>query len=142
MFDRVTKSVKDHPNPDGIVFAYGTAGFRTKGELLDGVVYRMGCLAALRSKSKQGFLQIFIKTYLHSGKAIGVMITASHNPEEDNGLKLVDPDGEMLTANWEKYATEIANSNADDLGTNLAKIVKSVWNASPFLSQGKYRYCN
>lgn len=37
------------------------------------------------------------------------MITASHNPEEDNGVKLVDPKGEMIEPDWEVYATEIAN---------------------------------
>lgn len=38
------------------------------------------------------------------------MITASHNPEEDNGVKLVDPMGEMLDAQWEKHATQLANA--------------------------------
>ena len=40
---------------------------------------------------------------------IGVMITASHNDEPDNGMKLVDPHGEMLEASWEVIATELAN---------------------------------
>jgi phosphomannomutase len=30
--------------------------------------------------------------------AVGVMVTASHNPEHDNGLKIVDPSGEMLVS--------------------------------------------
>ena len=38
------------------------------------------------------------------------MITASHNPECDNGVKLVDPMGEMLAQSWEGIATKLANS--------------------------------
>ena len=41
---------------------------------------------------------------------IGVMITASHNPAPDNGVKLVDPAGEMLEAAWEGIATQVANA--------------------------------
>lgn len=37
------------------------------------------------------------------------MITASHNPEGDNGVKLVDPQGEMLEQSWEAWATKFAN---------------------------------
>ena len=38
------------------------------------------------------------------------MITASHNPEEDNGVKLIDPMGEILKETWEKHATQLANA--------------------------------
>ena len=68
--------------------AYGTAGFRAHASLLDAIFLRMGMLAALRS--------------LQLGQAIGVMVTASHNGIEDNGVKMVDPDGGMLAQAWEK----------------------------------------
>uniref|UniRef100_A0A915BI79 Phosphoacetylglucosamine mutase n=2 Tax=Parascaris univalens TaxID=6257 RepID=A0A915BI79_PARUN len=84
-----------HPIDDKKIFHYGTAGFRADSSLLPFIVYRMGYLAGLRSR----FLN----------KAVGVMITASHNPENDNGVKLIDPKGEMLEASWEKAASKIVN---------------------------------
>lgn len=38
---------------------------------------------------------------MHTGKATGIVITASHNPEDDNGVKLVEPTGHMLCQEWE-----------------------------------------
>ncbi|XP_024935454.1 phosphoacetylglucosamine mutase isoform X2 [Cephus cinctus] len=54
---------------------------------------------------------------------IGLMITASHNPECDNGVKLVDPAGEMLEASWEKIATELANVNDSDISSTVQRII-------------------
>jgi phosphoacetylglucosamine mutase len=60
-------------------------------------MFRMGILASIRSIYK-------------SLNLIGCMITASHNPVEDNGCKLIDPNGDMLDEAWETYATELVNS--------------------------------
>ncbi|KAG2489988.1 hypothetical protein HYH03_011617 [Edaphochlamys debaryana] len=42
------------------------------------------------------------------------MITASHNPVADNGVKMVEPDGGMLPQAFEPVATELANCQTDD----------------------------
>lgn len=41
---------------------------------------------------------------------VGLMITASHNPEEDNGVKLCQRSGDMLDKEWEGFATELINA--------------------------------
>jgi phosphomannomutase len=38
------------------------------------------------------------------------MVTASHNPKQDNGLKIFDRDGSMLEASWEKLAEDLVNT--------------------------------
>lgn len=37
------------------------------------------------------------------------MVTASHNPEIDNGIKIVDPDGGMMSLDWEQVLFLIAS---------------------------------
>ncbi|XP_008942913.1 PREDICTED: phosphoacetylglucosamine mutase [Merops nubicus] len=97
-----------HPKPAGLSLQYGTAGFRTRAEQLDHVMFRMGLLAVLRSRAV--------------GATIGVMVTASHNPEEDNGVKLIDPLGEMLHPSWEEYATQLANAEEQELQQVITEI--------------------
>ncbi|KAL2020701.1 hypothetical protein VTK56DRAFT_8001 [Thermocarpiscus australiensis] len=88
------------PLEKGQLYKYGTAGFRMKADLLEGVTFRVGLLASLRSRKL-------------NSQAIGVMITASHNPAVDNGVKVVDPMGDMLEQEWERYATALVNAPSD-----------------------------
>lgn len=102
-----------HPKTSDVFIQYGTAGFRTKANLLEHVVYRMGLLAVIRSRVK-------------NGRTIGIMITASHNLEPDNGVKLVDPDGEMLEQSWEEIATRLANVSDNELESTTGQVINEV----------------
>ncbi|XP_067929154.1 phosphoacetylglucosamine mutase-like isoform X2 [Watersipora subatra] len=105
-------TLKNYPKKNAAHVSYGTAGFRMKDDSLDYIVYRVGILAALRSQDKTA--------------VIGVMITASHNPISDNGVKIVDPYGEMLEAHWEKFANKIINCSDEE----LAGVIQSIINES------------
>ncbi|KAI8539430.1 hypothetical protein RHMOL_Rhmol09G0182700 [Rhododendron molle] len=83
------------PPPPGVKLSYGTAGFRADASILQSTVFRVGILAALRSLKTQS--------------VIGLMITASHNKVSDNGVKIADPSGGMLTQAWEPFADALAN---------------------------------
>ncbi|XP_021595877.1 phosphoacetylglucosamine mutase isoform X1 [Manihot esculenta] len=92
----ILNSSSRFPPPQGVRLSYGTAGFRADALLLESTVFRAGILAALRS----------LKTH----SVIGLMITASHNKVSDNGIKVADPSGGMLTQDWEPFADAIANA--------------------------------
>ena len=72
-FQAVSKQSELHPKPAGLDFQYGTAGFRTKADQLDHIMFRMGLLATIRSKMTK--------------VTTGIMVTASHNPEVRKGVK-------------------------------------------------------
>lgn len=42
--------------------------------------------------------------------------------KEDNGVKLVDPLGEMLHPAWEEYATQLANAEEQELQKIITEI--------------------
>ncbi|KIZ01684.1 hypothetical protein MNEG_6281, partial [Monoraphidium neglectum] len=99
-----------HPKQATFRPSYGTAGFRCEASLLDSTVFRCGLLIAARA--------------LATGAACGVMITASHNVDSDNGVKLVDPSGEMLEPAWEDLATRLAQAATDsEVASELSAIL-------------------
>lgn len=78
-------------------FSYGTAGFRSIGDDMRHVIHRSAMLLVLLS--------------VKSNKQVaGLCITASHNPPQDNGVKLINSDGGMLDSEFETYATEYINA--------------------------------
>ena len=98
-----------HPRSNGgQPYFYGTSGFRGLASTLPSITVRIGFLAALRSLS-----------FRPHPLTVGVMVTASHNDAPDNGVKLVDPSGAMLTSSWETSATELANVSEADVGAWL-----------------------
>ncbi|CEO96755.1 Phosphoacetylglucosamine mutase [Plasmodiophora brassicae] len=107
----VTAACPRYKNPDGSVYrySYGTAGFRDKAERLPSAMVRVGVLAALESK-------------FFNGKVTGVVITASHNQACDNGAKIMDWRGEMMSHSWEDFAADLANAAE---GEAVVKLVKA-----------------
>lgn len=108
----ILQSASAFPPPPGVKFAYGTAGFRSDASLLSSTVFRAGIVAALRS--------------LKTGSVIGLMITASHNQASDNGVKVADPGGGMLTQDWEPFAETLANSvDPEDFAQTIKEFMRN-----------------
>ena len=64
-------------------------------------MFRVGCIIGLRSRAL-------------GGVPCGAMVTASHNGPEDNGVKMVEPDGSMLDPAWECIADQVINAKSTD----------------------------
>ncbi|KAF6040363.1 PGM3 [Bugula neritina] len=108
--DVIKHAAQNYPKTDQDAYLYGTAGFRMKAEKLNFIAYRVGILASLRSQAKSA--------------VTGVMITASHNPACDNGVKIIEPHGEMLHVDWESFATKMVNCRDEDLGNVIQSIIE------------------
>ncbi len=60
----------------------------------------------------------------------GIMITASHNPKEDNGYKVYDDTGCQLIPEWGKKVVDYVNEVEDELNIDLISIDE----AYPFIN--------
>jgi phosphoacetylglucosamine mutase len=109
-----------HKNISKSRLSYGTAGFRANADEtpLDSVMFRVGCLIGLRSRAL-------------GGAVCGVMVTASHNGPEDNGVKMVEPDGSMLDPTWENLADNAINAKSTNELRLILEGIPLVASASP-----------
>lgn len=79
------------------VVSYGTAGFRGQANKIEHLFFNLGLVSALKC--------------LQSMANIGIMVTASHNPIQDNGIKLISSNGQMLETEWEKIVEKFCNTH-------------------------------
>ncbi|XP_053204220.1 phosphoacetylglucosamine mutase-like [Panonychus citri] len=109
--EQFTSVASKYPKKYPEVFAYGTSGIRCLGHKLDSTAFRLGIVAGLRSQ-------------INKGKAVGLMITASHNPSDDNGIKCIDSHGSMLDEEWEPICTKLANLPDEELKQSVDDLIK------------------
>ena len=102
-------------------YNYGTAGFRFKANVMDGLMVRVGILSIiLLLKQAEEVVSptsttASTTTDIITTLSTGIMITASHNDESYNGVKLANPDGSMLVPTQEEFLTKWVNeSNSEE----------------------------
>lgn len=100
-------------------FLYGTAGYRDCSDQLLNVLCRASLMAYVRSST-------------FCGKTIGIMITASHNRNTDNGIKIIDHNGDYIDKTLENYCDEIVNCEDRDLHKLLSRIHRKMGNMRDF----------
>lgn len=77
------------------------------------MAFRMGIIAAIRSRSMES-------------QAVGIMITGSHNPSEDNGIKMIDFNGYILDEPWEPLCVKLGNESDLKLEAATHHIIKKL----------------
>ncbi|KAI5168132.1 phosphoacetylglucosamine mutase [Nematocida sp. AWRm78] len=100
--NRIFKKTKPEP------VSYGTAGYRTDSSIIKDIVCRTYLFCLIRSAQ--------------TGKPIGLVLTASHNPSSDNGIKYVDYNGNMVNSECEELSNKIVNGTDAIITEELSKI--------------------
>jgi phosphoacetylglucosamine mutase len=102
----VLRLLENHP-PRLPHYAYGTAGFRYDASVMDAVLIRVAVFCVW------WYPQLQLDSTC-SKDTIGIMVTASHNDESYNGVKLVVPNGEILADPVvQGQLTDWVNSDSD-----------------------------
>jgi phosphoacetylglucosamine mutase len=119
-------------------YPYGTAGFREYATELHPIMIRIGLAMALLSHH---YMRLQTDTDDHSSHDdddtarvvlpsvhFGIMITASHNTYEYNGVKCIHMDGGMITPDGEAFVTTIVNAR------NIDTLLQYIQEQLPLLS--------
>ncbi|QWU06821.1 phosphoglucosamine mutase [Heyndrickxia coagulans] len=95
---------------------------RISGQMLEGALVA-GLLSIGAEAMRLGVITTPGVAYLTKalGAQAGVMISASHNPVEDNGIKFFGPDGFKLSDDEEAEIEELLNQDTDDLPRPVGK---------------------
>ncbi|CAJ1947891.1 unnamed protein product [Cylindrotheca closterium] len=117
--EQIIETMQQHPLLDeSTEYGYGTAGFRFKVEHMDGIMLRVGIASAILQYELFQNTKTNTNTNQQPQQDMGVMITASHNDESYNGVKLSNPDGSMIPPHLEETLVAIVNQRDLDLFQN------------------------
>lgn len=104
-------------------YKYGTAGFRYHNSIIKDIAIKIGeSIAMLCSKKQSNY---------------GLMITASHNHHEDNGVKIINSLGEMINKEDETFIENYVNSRiklSKCIGEQTISIGYDTRESSPIIS--------
>jgi phosphoacetylglucosamine mutase len=105
LFQAVVATSLKYGTKPGVPMSYGTAGFRCLGDKLPLVCFRVGLFANLLSIKRNA--------------PVGIVITASHNQAQDNGVKIIENTGHMLDQSLEHISEKIVNVESTQLPKEL-----------------------